>query len=255
MTSDGSNDAFARGGSGPGDPGSGAPKSAYTTPAAMSAYEASSANVHRNGTPAPAGPDLTPARAPTVPTNASPTTVPTIVPTVVPAIVPSPAWSAPGRGAGKTQTYADTCGRQGRTTPADATSAPSHSRTAPATTPTGSTPAGTNHARASSAKGHVCASPAEACTAEAASNKAAVDAAALKAATAEPGSRGGVGRNQSRRQSCDDQCTYCFPQHEDLPSLKGRLRETCQARFGFGAGSSPRWHSGLLPTPAKGIAP
>jgi hypothetical protein len=38
----------------------------------------------------------------------------------------------------------------------------------------------------------------------------------MKAAAAEPRPRRGVGRNQRRTQSYDDQCNHCFPEHEDL---------------------------------------
>lgn len=137
----------------------------------LASDDALPADVHRNGAPSPASPDLTPTRAP-------------IIPTVVPATAPAPARpaptrTAPGDGASKTQTRANTCRRQARTAPPPTTSAPGYSRatSAPATTPTGTAPA----------------------AAPSTSSEPALDADAMKAtAAAEPDPRRSVGGNERR---------------------------------------------------------
>lgn len=154
-------------------------------------YNASPASVHRNKAPSRASPDLTPACAPIVPTTAPAPTRATPSGGVVPTSTPTRV--TPSGGVSKTDTDANTGSRHSWTTPTPTTAAPGHSRATSA--PAGTVPAS---------------------TAPSSSSEPAVDAGAMKAAAAEPRPRRGVGRNQRRTQSYDDQCNHCFPEHEDL---------------------------------------
>jgi hypothetical protein len=156
--------------------------------------DASSASVHLNHAPTPTSPDPAPLRASTAPASAPNTAVPTIVPT--PARPPSGCVGVPGGCAGKTQTHAS---RDSRTAPTPTTSAPTGGA------PTGSTP--TRSTPTSSAPTS---------TAPPASRKP----DAMNAAAPEPGTRRDVGGNERQAQSCDGQSSQCFPQHENLPSLR-----------------------------------
>jgi len=152
--------------------------------------DASLANVHWNNAPSRASPDLTPACAAIVPTTAPAPTRAT--PSgVVPTSAPTPTRVAPSGSVSNTN--ANTGSRHGWTTPTPTTAAPGHSRATSA--PAGTVPAS---------------------TAPSSSSEPAVDSGAIKAAAAEPRPRRGVGRNQRRTQSYDDQCNHCFPEHEDL---------------------------------------
>jgi len=67
-----------------------------------------------------------------------------------------------------------------------------------------------------------------------------------KAATPEPGPCRCVGGDQRRAQSCDDQCNQCFPQHDDLPSLKRRRQNRRRSRW-FPDGIIAGWGIRVIP--------
>jgi len=62
----------------------------------------------------------------------------------------------------------------------------------------------------------------------------------------EPGPCRCVGGDQRRAQSCDDQCNQCFPQHDDLPSLKRRRQNRRRSRW-FPDGIIAGWGIRVIP--------